>query len=310
MKSAVRPPSPSSISQKIDDATRQARFRSPFTSRSLKTGTNAAESAESATSARTVFGMRNAISKALTGPEMPKTAAWAISRTRPTTRESPVAIAKMTPERASPRVASAPALPARRGGRDRSDLRRQPLLVERLRLELDQLAAIAGRAEDRGRVLGRILRDGPGVERRVALEVRRLALLAAAAVALEPPLVPLPLGVVHEGSIGRGVATIARPASRGSFTEMPNIKQQEKRVRQAARQRQENLRWRSTAKTLMRRLNEAVADGDAEETETRHRELVQWLDRAAANGALHRNTVARRKSQAAKLAAGASRRSR
>ena len=87
---------------------------------------------------------------------------------------------------------------------------------------------------------------------------------------------------------------------------MPNIKQQEKRVRLAARQRQENLRWRSTAKTLMRRLNDAVAEGDAQETETRHRELVQWLDRAAANGALHRNTVARRKSQAAKLAAGAS----
>lgn len=85
---------------------------------------------------------------------------------------------------------------------------------------------------------------------------------------------------------------------------MPNIKQQEKRVRQAARQRQENLRWRSTAKTLMRRLDEAVADGDATETEARHRELVQWLDRAAASGALHRNTVARRKSQAAKLAAG------
>ncbi|HZT83968.1 MAG TPA: 30S ribosomal protein S20 [Gaiellaceae bacterium] len=87
---------------------------------------------------------------------------------------------------------------------------------------------------------------------------------------------------------------------------MPNIKQQEKRVRQAVRQRHENLRWRSTAKTLMRRLTEAVAEGDAEETDARHRELVRWLDRAAAHGALHRNTVARRKSQAAKLAAGAS----
>jgi small subunit ribosomal protein S20 len=87
---------------------------------------------------------------------------------------------------------------------------------------------------------------------------------------------------------------------------MPNIKQQEKRVRQAARQRQENLRWRSTAKTLMRRLNEAVAEGDTTETEARHRELVQWLDRAVAHGALHKNSVARRKSQAAKIAAGAS----
>ena len=86
---------------------------------------------------------------------------------------------------------------------------------------------------------------------------------------------------------------------------MPNIQQQKKRVGQASRQRLENLRWKSTAKTLMRRLTEAVAEGDAKETEARHRELVQWLDRAAANGALHRNTVARRKSQAAKLAAGA-----
>jgi len=85
---------------------------------------------------------------------------------------------------------------------------------------------------------------------------------------------------------------------------MPNIKQQEKRVRQAARQRQENLRWRSSAKTLMRRLREAAADGDAQETNAQHRELVQVLDRAAAHGALHRNTVARRKSQAAKIAAG------
>ena len=85
---------------------------------------------------------------------------------------------------------------------------------------------------------------------------------------------------------------------------MPNIRQQEKRVRQAARQRVENLRWRSTAKTLVRRLREAVDEGDAAETETRHKELVRWLDRAAAHGALHRNTVARRKSQAAKIAAG------
>jgi small subunit ribosomal protein S20 len=84
---------------------------------------------------------------------------------------------------------------------------------------------------------------------------------------------------------------------------MPNIKQQEKRVRQATRQRQENLRWRSTAKTLMRRLRESSDAGDAEATETSHRELVRWLDRAVSRGVLHKNTVARRKSQAAKLAA-------
>jgi small subunit ribosomal protein S20 len=85
---------------------------------------------------------------------------------------------------------------------------------------------------------------------------------------------------------------------------MPNIEQQKKRVRQAARQRQENLRWRSTAKTLMRRLREAVDDGDPDEIETRHRSLVRSLDRAAAHGALHRNTAARRKAQAARVVAG------
>jgi small subunit ribosomal protein S20 len=87
---------------------------------------------------------------------------------------------------------------------------------------------------------------------------------------------------------------------------MPNIKQQEKRVRLAARQRLENLHWRSTAKTLMRRLREAVDEGDANEVERRHRELVRWLDRAAAHGALHRNTAARRKAQAARILAGVS----
>ena len=86
---------------------------------------------------------------------------------------------------------------------------------------------------------------------------------------------------------------------------MPNIKQQEKRVRQAARQRQENLRWRSTAKTLMRRLKDAVDEGEAAAVETSYKELVRWLDKAAASGALHKNTVARRKAQAARIAAGA-----
>jgi small subunit ribosomal protein S20 len=85
---------------------------------------------------------------------------------------------------------------------------------------------------------------------------------------------------------------------------MPNIRQQEKRVRQATRQRAENLRWRSTAKTLMRRLRDAADGGDKAAVGDRHRELVSWLDKAAANGSLHKNTAARRKSQAARIVAG------
>jgi len=86
---------------------------------------------------------------------------------------------------------------------------------------------------------------------------------------------------------------------------MANIKQQKKRVDIAARQRLENLRYRSTIKTLAKRLERAVEDGDAEQVASEHRELVRTIDRAVARGALHRNTASRKKSQAARVVAGA-----
>ncbi len=86
---------------------------------------------------------------------------------------------------------------------------------------------------------------------------------------------------------------------------MANIRQQQKRVRIQARQRLENLRYRSTIKTLTRRLEAAVAEGDADQVAEAHRNLVRVIDRAAARGAVHRNTAARKKSQATKLVSGA-----
>ena len=85
---------------------------------------------------------------------------------------------------------------------------------------------------------------------------------------------------------------------------MPNIKQQKKRVRTAAEERLENLRYASTVKTLTRRLRAAVAEGDKERVATEHRELVRWIDKAASRGALHRNAAARKKAQAARLVSG------
>ena len=82
---------------------------------------------------------------------------------------------------------------------------------------------------------------------------------------------------------------------------MPNIRQQEKRVRTAARERLQNLRYRSTVKTISRRLEAAVEGGDSAAAEAEHRELVRMLDKAVSKGALHRNTAARRKAQAARL---------
>jgi small subunit ribosomal protein S20 len=86
---------------------------------------------------------------------------------------------------------------------------------------------------------------------------------------------------------------------------MPNIKQQEKRVRIATRQRLENLRYRSTIKTLARRLETAVADGDGDAIAAEHKALVRTIDKAAANGAIHRNTAARKKAQAARIVGSA-----
>jgi small subunit ribosomal protein S20 len=84
---------------------------------------------------------------------------------------------------------------------------------------------------------------------------------------------------------------------------MANIKQQKKRVRIAARERLENLRYRSTVKTLTKRLQSAVEEGDDVRIADEHRQLQQWIDRAAAQGAIHRNLAARKKAQAARLIA-------
>jgi small subunit ribosomal protein S20 len=77
-----------------------------------------------------------------------------------------------------------------------------------------------------------------------------------------------------------------------------------KRVRSAARQRLENLRYRSTVKTLTKRLETAVAGGKADEVAAEHLALVRMIDKAASKGALHSNTAGRKKSQAARLVAG------
>jgi small subunit ribosomal protein S20 len=87
---------------------------------------------------------------------------------------------------------------------------------------------------------------------------------------------------------------------------MPNIRQQEKRVRTAQRERAENVRFRSTVKTLTKRLQAAVDEGDAAKVADEHRALVRMVDKAASKGALHANTAARKKAQAAGLVSGSS----
>ena len=82
---------------------------------------------------------------------------------------------------------------------------------------------------------------------------------------------------------------------------MANIHSQKKRIVRAERERLENRRYTSTIKTYFRRLEAAVAGGDAEAIEGEHRSLVKTIDKAVKRGALHKNTGARKKARAARV---------
>lgn len=86
---------------------------------------------------------------------------------------------------------------------------------------------------------------------------------------------------------------------------MANIASQKKRILRSDRERTENRLLTSTVKTYFRRLESAVEDGDAGAVATEHKALVSRIDKAVQKGALHKNTAARKKARAARLAAGA-----
>lgn len=87
---------------------------------------------------------------------------------------------------------------------------------------------------------------------------------------------------------------------------MANIASQKKRILRSERERTENRLLTSTVKTHFRRLESAVEGGDAAAIAEEQRVLVSKIDKAVQKGALHKNTGARKKSKAARIAAGAS----
>ena len=87
---------------------------------------------------------------------------------------------------------------------------------------------------------------------------------------------------------------------------MANIASQKKRNARSLREHDENRRLTSAVKTHFRRLEAAVAAGDADGVESEHKLLISRIDKAVQKGALHANSGARKKARAAKLRAGAS----
>jgi small subunit ribosomal protein S20 len=86
---------------------------------------------------------------------------------------------------------------------------------------------------------------------------------------------------------------------------MANIASQKKRILRSERERNENRLLTSTVKTHFRRLEAAVEGGDTDAVVTEQRALVSKVDKAVQKGALHKNTGARKKAKAARIAAGA-----
>jgi small subunit ribosomal protein S20 len=84
---------------------------------------------------------------------------------------------------------------------------------------------------------------------------------------------------------------------------MANIASQKKRILRSERERTENRLLTSTVKTHFRRLESAVESGDAATVASEQRDLVSKIDKAVQKGALHKNTGARKKSKAARMAA-------
>lgn len=87
---------------------------------------------------------------------------------------------------------------------------------------------------------------------------------------------------------------------------MANIEQQKRRIRRSRVQRERNLNYRSSIKTLFRRVSAAAEAGDADALATSSRELEQLLDRSAARGIIHRNSAARKKRRLSQIQAEAS----
>jgi small subunit ribosomal protein S20 len=86
---------------------------------------------------------------------------------------------------------------------------------------------------------------------------------------------------------------------------MANIASQKKRILRSERERVENRRLTSAVKTHFRRLEKVAEESDAEALEAEHRALVSRIDKAVQRGALHARNGARKKSRAARIAAGA-----
>ena len=83
---------------------------------------------------------------------------------------------------------------------------------------------------------------------------------------------------------------------------MANTRSAIKRMKQSEQRRQRNRAARSTIRSSVKTARTALA-GKSSDSRAAVQEAIRTLDRAVTRGVMHRNTAARKKSQAARLTA-------
>ncbi|MFT7464973.1 MAG: small subunit ribosomal protein S20 [Pseudohongiellaceae bacterium] len=83
---------------------------------------------------------------------------------------------------------------------------------------------------------------------------------------------------------------------------MPNSRQAKKRMRQDEKKRLNNRATSSAMKTALRRVSEAMTEGDAAKVDEAVSLAYKRIDKAAKANIIHNNTAARRKSLIARTA--------
>jgi small subunit ribosomal protein S20 len=76
---------------------------------------------------------------------------------------------------------------------------------------------------------------------------------------------------------------------------MANTESAKKRIRSSARKWERNRRYRSAARTHIKRTRELIKQGNLEEAEATAKIAVSTLDKAARKGIIHANNASRRK---------------
>ena len=81
---------------------------------------------------------------------------------------------------------------------------------------------------------------------------------------------------------------------------MPNIKSAIKRVEVSRKRAAKNASNRSAIKTAIKKFDDAMTSDSTDKIKTTFTKAISLLDRAAQDGLIHRNAVARRKSKLTK----------